>query len=84
MQASVVKIGSSVGVIIPNFIVKETSLQIGKKLNLRLNCKSEIILTKSNSREGWDLAAQKLHLEQGDQLMIPDIFEDESLDEWKL
>ena len=83
MQASVVKIGSSVGVIIPNFIVKETSLQIGKKLDLRLTDKSEIVLTKSNPREGWDLAAQELHLEQGDQLIVPDIFEDENFDEWK-
>ena len=83
MQARVVKIGSSVGVIIPNSIVKETSLQIGKKLDLRLINKSEIILTKPNPREGWDLAAQELHSEQGDQLMIPDIFEDENFDEWK-
>ena len=83
MQARVVKIGSSVGVIIPNPIVKEISLQIGKKLDLHLINKSKIMLTKSNPREGWDLAAQKLHLEQGDQLMIPDIFEDENFDEWK-
>jgi antitoxin MazE len=84
MQASVVKIGSSVGVIIPNSIVKEASLQTGKKLDLRLTGKSEIILTKSNPREGWDLAAQELHSEQGDQLLMPDIFEDENVDEWKL
>ncbi len=83
MQARVVKIGSSVGVIIPNSIVKEASLQVGKKLDLRLVNKSEIMLTKPNSREGWDLAAQNLHKEQGDQLIIPDIFEDENLDEWK-
>ena len=83
MQARVVKIGSSVGVIIPNSIVKETSLQIGKKLDLHLINKSEIMLTKSSPREGWDLAAQKLHLEQGDRLLIPDVFEDENLDEWK-
>ena len=83
MQASVVKIGSSVGVIIPNFIVKEASLQAGKKLDLRLVGNSEIVLTKSNPREGWDLAAQKLHSDKGDQLIIPDIFEDENFDEWK-
>ena len=82
MQARVVKIGSSVGVIIPNPIVKEASLQIGKKLDLRLIGKSGIMLTRSNPREGWDLAAQELHLEQGDQLMIPDIFENENFDEW--
>ena len=83
MQARVVKIGSSVGVIIPNSIVKETSLQIGKKLDLCLINKSEIKLTKSNPREGWDLAAQELHIEKGDQLLISDIFEDENFDEWK-
>ena len=84
MQARVVKIGSSIGVIIPNSIVKEASLQTGKKLDLRLVGQSEIILTKSNPREGWDLAARELHREQGDHLMIPDIFEDENFDEWKL
>ena len=83
MQARVVKIGSSVGVIIPNSVVREASLQIGKKLDLHLLSRSEIMLTKSNPREGWDLAAQELHSEQSDQLIIPDIFEDENLDEWK-
>ena len=83
MQARVVKIGSSVGVIIPNAIVKETSLQIGKNLDLCVIGKSEISLKKTGPREGWDLAAQELHLNQGDQLIIPDIFEDENFDEWK-
>ena len=83
MQARVVKIGSSVGVIIPNVIVKETSLQIGKNLDLCLIGKSEIMLKKTSPREGWDLAAQKLHLDQGDQLLIPDVFEDEKFDDWK-
>jgi len=44
----------------------------------------DIILMKSNPREGWDLAAQELHSDKGDQLLIPDIFEDENFEEWKL
>ena len=34
-----------------------------------------------NARKGWNLAAQELHLNQDDQLIIPDIFEDENFDE---
>jgi len=66
------------------------------KISLCMNClritvgteeeNSELIsslLTKSKTREVWELAAQKLHAEKGDQLLIPDIFEDENFEEWK-
>ncbi len=83
MQARIVKIGSSVGVIIPNSIVKEASLQVGKVLDLQLINHTNIMLTKKTPRQGWDLAAKEMHEAQDDQLLIPDIFEDENLEDWK-
>lgn len=33
-------------------------------------------------REGWDLAFKQMHENGDDKLLIPDLFEDENLDEW--
>jgi antitoxin MazE len=82
MQARIVKIGSSIGVILPNLIVRDFSLQAGKSLDLSILNDTDILLKKKIPREGWDLAAQELHRENGDQLLLPDVFEDEILDEW--
>lgn len=35
-----------------------------------------------NPREGWDEAFKQMHENGDDELLIPDIFEDEDLSEW--
>ncbi len=83
MQARIVKIGSSIGVIIPNNVIKEMSLQVGKVLDLKLINSSDIVLSKKSPRQGWDLAFKQLHDDEEDKLLIPDIFEDENFNELK-
>jgi antitoxin MazE len=81
MQARVVNIGTSVGIILPNVIVKDFSLQAGRLLDISVS-DDTMILRKKTHREGWALAAQKLHEEGEDKLLIPDVFEDEIFNEW--
>jgi len=38
---------------------------------------------KSEVREGWEQSFEKMHANGDDQLLIPDVFEDESFEEWK-
>jgi len=81
MQARVVNIGTSLGVILPNLVAKDLSLQAGRLLDLSISG-DRVILKKKTPREGWASAAQKLHDDKGDTLLISDVFEDENFDEW--
>lgn len=54
MEARVVQIGTSVGVIVPKLVVKELELRVGHKLELTVNSRLELIFKKKkNVREGW-------------------------------
>jgi hypothetical protein len=44
---------------------------------------NDILLSKKFPREGWDLAAKKMNQENDDQLLFPDLFEDEIIDDWE-
>ncbi len=41
-----------------------------------------IIKPKVAPRKGWEEAFKKIHENKDDQLIIPDFFEDENLEEW--
>lgn len=57
MDARVVQIGTSIGVIVPKPIVKEMELRVGHKLDLLINNRAEIVLKKKkDAREGWSKA----------------------------
>jgi len=81
MQARVVNIGTSLGIILPNLVAKDLSLQAGWLLDLSV-LGNKMILKKKTPRAGWALAAQKLHEDKEDTLLIPDVFEDEIFEEW--
>lgn len=38
---------------------------------------------KSEVRKGWEQDFEKMHANGDDQLLIPDVFEDESFEEWE-
>jgi antitoxin MazE len=77
------KIGNSKGIIIPQ-----------KYLNIIENNREEIsivvdndgILLKyneQNPRKGWTAAFKKMAKNNDDKLILPDVFKDEKLPEWK-
>jgi len=56
-----------------------------------INERVEIILEKGriilkpieSPRKNWEAAFQKMHLENDDQLLVNDVFDNETFEEWK-
>jgi antitoxin MazE len=81
MEVSIIKIGNSKGFRLTKTILERYN--ITDKIELILE-KGQIILRPiSGPRKGWDKAFQKMHENGDDQLLMNDVFEDESFDEWK-
>lgn len=81
MEVSVVKIGNSRGIrfsktIIERYNIRDTVEMILEKGHI-------IIKPLSKPRKGWDKAFIEMHANGDDKLIIPDIFEEENLEEWK-
>jgi len=80
MEISIVKIGNSKG-----FRLSKTLLE-----KYKFKDKAEIILEKeqiiikpiSEPRKGWDKAFMEMHQNGDDQLLMEDVFQDETLEEW--
>ena len=79
MKASIIKIGNSRGVIIPQGLLKALGLCESSPITLQVH--SAGILLKKESA-GWSEAAQMMRENNDDDLLIPEVFEDETLDEW--
>lgn len=80
MNTNIIKIGNSKGIIIPTEILKKMNLT--HKSSVSIQIKDESIIIKAQPRQGWEEEAKKLHACGGDELIIPDVFEDEQFDEW--
>jgi hypothetical protein len=81
MKASIIKIGNSRGVIIPQGLLK--ALGLGESSPITFQVHSEgILIKKESARAGWSEAAQMMRENNDDDLLIPEVFEDETLDEW--
>lgn len=81
MEANVIKIGNSKGVRLSKTILEK--YEIGEKVEVILE-KDQIILRPiKQPRQGWAEAFKKMHENGDDELLIPDIFEDEDFEEWK-
>ena len=81
MEVSIIKIGNSKGFRLTKSILERYN--ITDKIELIFE-KGQIILRPiSEPRKGWDKAFQKMHKNGDDQLLLDDIFDDESFEEWK-
>ncbi|HOB84028.1 MAG TPA: AbrB/MazE/SpoVT family DNA-binding domain-containing protein [Bacteroidales bacterium] len=81
MEVSVVKIGNSRGIrfsktVIERYNIRDTVEMILEKGHI-------IIKPLTRPRKGWDKAFIEMHANGDDRLIIPDIFEEENLEEWK-
>ena len=81
MKVSVVHIGNSKGIMIPEEFFNH--YKIADAVDLVVDGE-KIILTPLNHRPraGWSEAAQKMRSAGDDELLIPDVFEDEVEEEW--
>jgi len=81
MEVSVVKIGNSRGIRFSKTIIERYNIRDTVEMILD---KSHIIIKPlTKPRKGWDKAFIEMHANGDDKLIIPDIFEEENLEEWK-
>lgn len=79
----ILKIGNSKGIVIPQRFLK--IIENGKD-EIQMNVDEEGIHLKSNKqtpRKGWAKAFKKMAKNNDDKLLVPDIFGDEKIVEWK-
>ena len=83
MEANIIKIGNSKGIIIPANIIKLLGLEDYVQLEME-NEKLIVRLTKKKKpREGWEEAIKEEIEKNGQpEILLPDFFEDEDLSEW--
>jgi antitoxin MazE len=81
MEVSVVKIGNSRGIRFSKTIIERYNIR--DTVEMILDKGHIIIKPLSKPRKGWDKAFIEMHANGDDKLIMPDIFEEENLDEWK-
>ncbi len=80
MDISVISIGNSKGIRLSKTLIEKYNIKDTVELVLE---KGYIILKpKSSPRKGWEKSFKKMHENGDDKLIIPDVFEDENLEEW--
>ena len=80
MEATVIKIGSSLGFKVPEVAIKDFNLKAGTKINMDFlhDGKFVILREKSKIREGWDAAFAKYASDGEDNPMLPDFLDSET------
>jgi len=81
MNIPIIPIGNSKGIRLSKTILEKYSIQ--DSLEIILEEDYIVLKPSTQAREGWDLAFKKMNEEGDDQLLLPDLFEDENLEEWK-
>lgn len=78
MKTKIVKVGTSVGLIIPRFIAIEGGFNTGTSINIEYS-QEHITITKINdARKGWAEAFAKYAMEGEDEMLIPDYIDCEA------
>ena len=81
MEVTVIKIGNSRGIRLSKTLLERYNIRDSVDLILE---KGQIIIKPlSRPRKGWDKAFIEMHANGDDKLIMPDIFEEENLEEWK-
>lgn len=80
MELSIIKIGNSKGIRLSKSIIK----QLGIKDRVELIVKNDQLIIKpiSKVRDGWEDQFEQMAKLNDDQLLVPDIFDDETIEKW--
>lgn len=81
MEVSLISIGNSKGIRLPKTILEKYQFQ--NTLELVFEKEYIILKPRKNPRASWEKSFQKMHEKADDKLLLPAIFKDEELDEWK-
>lgn len=80
MELSIIKIGNSKGLRLSKSILDRYNFK--DKVELVFEKGYIILKPKTQPREGWDEAFERMNSEQDDLLLMDDVFEDEAFEEW--
>jgi antitoxin MazE len=82
MKTIIRNIGNSKGVIIPQNILKECHIE--NEVNIEIHNNNIVISPVVDiKRKGWADAFKAMAKNGDDELVIPDVFDDEGLEDWK-
>jgi len=81
MEVSVVKIGNSRGIRFSKTIIERYNIR--DTVEMILDKEHIIIKPISKPRKGWDKAFMEMNANGDENLIVPDIFEEENFEEWK-
>jgi antitoxin MazE len=81
MEIQVINIGNSKGIRLSKAILEQYN--ISDTLELILEKGRIILKPKLTPRKGWEKSFKLMHENGDDKLLINDIFEDETFEEWK-
>ena len=77
MKAKIVKVGNSRGLRLPKPILEEYGIE--DMVELELKDGGIEIRPIRKPRENWSSAFREMHVNNDDELLIPDVFDDEDL-----
>ncbi|WP_420148761.1 AbrB/MazE/SpoVT family DNA-binding domain-containing protein [Spirosoma sp.] len=80
MRLAVVSIGNSKGIRIPKTVLDK--YQIGNSVEVEMRENELVLRSVRKPREGWEDAFKQMHENGDDRLLIPDVFADETWEEW--
>jgi len=82
MKSNIRKIGNSKGIILPQSFLKECFIEDEVSIEVKDN---HIIISAPEDvkRKGWEQAFKEMAANGDDQLVIPDLFNDEEITDWK-
>lgn len=80
MHLPVIKIGNSKGIRLSKMLLERYGIR--DRVELILEKGRIIIKPVKDPRQGWDDAFREMHEKGGDALLMPDVFEDETPEEW--
>jgi antitoxin MazE len=77
MEANIIKIGNSKGLILSKSILEEYNIH--NKIEVILEDGRIILKPIKNTRENWESSFKQMRIENDDQLLIDDIFREEKI-----
>lgn len=80
MRLAVVSIGNSKGIRIPKTILDK--YQISNSVEMEMREDGLVLRPIRKPREGWEESFKQMHENGDDRLLIPDVFDEETWEEW--
>jgi len=80
MKVPVIRIGNSKGIILGKTILERYN--IGDKIEIVMKEDHLELNPVPPPRQGWDEAFKRMHEAGDDELLIPDVLDDDILEEW--